>query len=145
MIGRIFAAAGVVGMCVNCHVCGDRHIAHSHQKPPYQDETADHAAEDEIQSEQRDPTAKGPASRHDPEAHPMETEGQAAADPEPYIIQLAALHADGFENTVQQQGRRHGQNKSAEKSMHESERRLLAGLTPEKQVQLIHLFAAKSL
>ena len=96
-------------------VCGDRHIAHGYQKPPCQDETADHAAEDEIQSEQRDPAAEGTAARHDPEAHPMEAEGQAAEYPEPHIIQLAALHAGGFENSVQQQGRRHGQHAFYEK------------------------------
>ena len=63
-------------------VCGDWHIAHGHQKPPCQDETADHAANDEIQREQRNPAPEGTAAWYDPEAHPMEAEGQAAEYPE---------------------------------------------------------------
>lgn len=59
-------------------VCGERHIAHGHQKPPCQNEIADHATNDEIQCEQRNPVAKGATAWYEPEAHPMEAEGQAA-------------------------------------------------------------------
>lgn len=90
-------------------VCGDRHIAHGHQKPPCQNETADHSAKDEIQSEQRDPAPEGTVARHDPEAHPMEAEGQAAEYPQPYIIGDPVLRASGFENAKQQNCHGHGQ------------------------------------
>jgi len=59
-------------------VCGERHIAHGHQKPPCQNEIADHATNDEIQCEQRNPVPKGATAWYEPEAHPMEAEGQAA-------------------------------------------------------------------
>ena len=40
----------------------------------------------------------------------MEAEGQPAEYPEPHIVQFPVLHAGGFENTIQQHGRRHGQH-----------------------------------
>lgn len=81
-------------------VCGQRHIAHGHDQTPGQDETSDHAAQNEVEGKQSQAAAEGPAARYDPEAHPMEAEGQDAEYPEPYIVQLAALHAGGFENAV---------------------------------------------
>ena len=49
-----------------------RHIPHRHDQPPCQNETTDHAADNEVQREQGDPSTQGAAARHDPEAHPME-------------------------------------------------------------------------
>ena len=77
-----------------------RQIPYRYDQPPYQNETTDYAANNEVQREQGDPSTQGAAARYDPEAHPMEAEGQAAEYPEPYIVQLAALHAGGFENAV---------------------------------------------
>lgn len=77
-----------------------RHIPHRHDQPPCQDKAADHTAQNEIQGKQGDPSTQGAVARHNPEVHPMEAEGQATEYPEPYIVQLAALHAGGFENTV---------------------------------------------
>ena len=84
----------------NQAVCGQGHIAHGHDQPPCQDETSDHSTQNEVECEQRQAAAEGPAARYDPEAHPMEAERQAAEYPEPYIVQLAALHAGGFENAL---------------------------------------------
>lgn len=81
-------------------VCGQWYIAYGNDQPPYQYETADHSAQNEVERKQRQAAAEGAASRYDPEVHPMEAEGQAAEYPEPHIVQLAALHAGGFENAV---------------------------------------------
>lgn len=81
-------------------VCGQGYIAHGHDQPPCQDGAADHTAQNEVEGKQGDPSTQGAAARYDPEAHPMEAEGQDAEYPEPYIVQLAALHAGGFENAV---------------------------------------------
>ena len=59
--------------------------------------------------------AQGAPARHDPHAHPMDAEGQAAEYPEPEKIQLPIPHAGGFENTVQQPGGGDGQNRLFEK------------------------------
>lgn len=75
---------------------------------PYQTDNFYAAVERQIQVEKEvrkvvqksKAAAEGAAARYDPEAHPMEAEGQAAEYPEPHIVQLATLHADGFENTV---------------------------------------------
>jgi len=77
-----------------------RYIPRRHDQSPSQNETANHTANNEVQRKQANPTAQGAAARYDPEAHPMEAEGQAAEYPEPHIVQLAALHAGGFENAV---------------------------------------------
>lgn len=81
-------------------VDGEGHIPCRHQQAPHQDEAADYAADHEVQNKQGGAAAQGVAARHDPDAHPMDAEGQAAEYPEPYIVQLAALHAGGFENAV---------------------------------------------
>src|SRR5699024_11804365 len=59
--------------------------------------------------------AQGAPARHDPHAHPMDAEGQAAEYPEPEKIQLPIPHAGGFENAVQQPGDGDGQNRLLEK------------------------------
>ena len=64
-------------------VDGEGHIPRRHQQAPYQDEAPDEAADDEVQREQR-----GAAARHDPDAHPMDAEGQTAEYPEPEKIQI---------------------------------------------------------
>ena len=90
----------IVRLPHNQAVDGEGHIPRRHQQAPHQDETPDESADDEVQREQRGAAAQGAAARHDPDAHPMDAEGQAAEYPEPYIVQLAALHAGGFENAV---------------------------------------------
>lgn len=93
-----------------------RHIPHCHNQPPGQDETADHAADHEVQRKQGDPSTQGAVARHDPETHPMEVKRQSAEYPESYIVKLAVLHAGRFENTVQDQRHRRGQYAFEEKS-----------------------------
>ena len=83
--------------------------AHGHDQPPCQDETTNHAADNEVQRKQGDPSTQGAAARHDPEAHPMEAKRQPAEYPEPYIVKLSVLHAGGFEDTIQNQCHGHGQ------------------------------------
>ena len=58
-----------------------RYIPCRHQQPPDQHETTDHAADNEVQREQGDPTAQGTATRHDPEAKPPDAERQPAEYP----------------------------------------------------------------
>ena len=60
------------------------------------------------------PPRESPA-RHDPHAHPMDAEGQAAEYPEPEKIQLSIPDAGGFENAVQQPGDGDGQNRFLKK------------------------------
>ena len=96
-------------------VDGEGHIPRRHQQAPYQDEAPDEAADDEVQHEQRGTAAQGAAARHDPDAHPMDAEGQAAEYPEPEKIQLSIPDAGGFENAVQQPGDGDGQNCLLEK------------------------------
>ena len=62
-------------------VCGQRHIPHGYDQPPYQDKTAYHTADNKIENKQRDTSAEGAAARYDPKAHPMESERQAAKYP----------------------------------------------------------------
>ena len=69
-------------------VDGEGHIPRRHQQAPYQDEAPDEAADDEVQHEQRGTAAQGAAARHDPDAHPMDAEGQAA---EYYILLFTFL------------------------------------------------------
>ena len=45
----------------------------SNDQPPCQDETTNHAADNEVQRKQGDPSTQGAAARHDPEAYPMES------------------------------------------------------------------------
>ena len=80
-----------------------------------QDEAPDEAADHEVQHEQRGTASQGAAARHDPHAHPMDAEGQAAEYPEPEKIQLSIPDAGGFENAVQQPGDSDGQNRLFEK------------------------------
>lgn len=86
-----------------------RHIPYRYDQPPYQNETTYHAADNEVQCKQGDPSTQGAAARHDPEAHPMESKRQPAEYPEPYIVKLSVLHAGGFEDTIQDQRHGHGQ------------------------------------
>ena len=92
-----------------------RHIPHRHDQPPGQNETTNHAADNEVQRKQGNPSTQGAAARHDPEAHPMEAKRQPAEYPEPYIVKLSVLHAGGFENTIQDQRHDHGQYTFEEK------------------------------
>ena len=92
-----------------------RHIPYRYDQPPYQNETTYHAADNEVQCKQSDPSTQGAAARHDPEAHPMEAKRQPAEYPEPYIVNLSVLHAGGFENTIQDQRHDHGQDTFEEK------------------------------
>ena len=91
------------------------HIPHCHNQPPGQDETADHAADYEVQRKQGNPYTQGAAARHDPEAHPMEAKRQSAEYPEPHIVELSVLHAGGFEDAVQDQRNSYGQYAFKEK------------------------------
>ena len=88
-----------------------RHIPHRHDQPPGQNETTNHAADNEVQRKQGNPSTQGAAARHDPEAHPMEAKRQPAEYPEPYIVKLSVLHAGGFEDTIQNQCHDHGRRK----------------------------------
>ena len=94
----------------------------------------EHAAKEElydkVQREQRDPAAEGATARHNPEAHPMEAEGQPTEYPEPHIIQFPASHAGGFENTVQKHGRRYRQHAFQEKCFDRFTSRHKADLLP---------------
>jgi len=72
-------------------VDGEGHIPRRHQQAPYQDEAPDEAADDEVQHEQRGTAAQGAAARHDPDAHPMDAEGQAAEYPLPVLLFAAVL------------------------------------------------------
>ena len=96
-------------------VDGEGHIPCRHQQAPHQDEAADDAADHEVQNKQGGAAAQGVAARHDPDAHPMDAEGQAAEYPEPEKIQLSIPDAGGFENAVQQPGDGDGQNCLLEK------------------------------
>lgn len=96
-------------------VDGEGHIPCRHQQAPHQDEAADDAADHEVQNKQGGAAAQGVAARHDPHAHPMDAEGQAAEYPEPEKIQLSIPDAGGFENAVQQPGDGDGQNCLLEK------------------------------
>ena len=40
-------------------VCGQGHIAHGHDQPPCQDETADHSTQNEVERKQRQAAATG--------------------------------------------------------------------------------------
>lgn len=62
-----------------------RHIPHCHNQPPCQNETANHAADNEVQCKQGNPSTQGATTRYDPEAHPMEAKRQSAEYPEPYM------------------------------------------------------------
>lgn len=95
-------------------VDGEGHIPRRHQQAPHQDEAPDEAADDEVQHEQRG-AVQGAAARHNPDAHPMDAEGQAAEYPEPEKIQLSIPDAGGFENAVQQPSNGDGQNCLLEK------------------------------
>ena len=79
--------------------------------------TAYHAADNKVQCKQGDPSTQGAATRHDPEAHPMEAKRQPTEYPEPYIVKLSVLHAGGFENTIQDQRHDYGQYTFEEKML----------------------------
>ncbi len=96
-------------------VDGEGHIPRRHQQSPRQDEAADESTNDEVQHEQRGAAAQGAAARYDPDAHPVDAEGQAAKDPEPEEIQFSISDTGGFENAVQQPGDGNGQNGLLEK------------------------------
>ena len=96
-------------------VDGEGDIPRRHQQAPHQDEAPDEAADYEVQHEQRGTAAQGATARHNPDAHPMDAEGQAAEYPEPEKIQLSIPDAGGFENAVQQPGDGDGQNCLLEK------------------------------
>ena len=60
----------------------------------------------------------------------MEAEGQPAEYPEPHIVQFPVFHAGGFENTVQQHGRRYGQHAFQKKCFDRFTSRHKADLLP---------------
>lgn len=94
-----------------------RHIPHRYNQPPRQNETADHAADYEVQRKQGNPSTQGAAARYNPEAHPMETKWQPAEYPEPYKVELSVLHAGGFEDAIQDQRHSYGQYTFEEKRL----------------------------
>ena len=105
----------IVRLSYDQAIDGEGHIPCRHQQAPHQDEAPDEAADDEIQHEQCGTTTQGAAARHDPDAHPVDAEGQAAEYPEPEKIQLSIPDTGGFENAVQQPGDCDGQNCLLEK------------------------------
>lgn len=74
------------------------HIPHCYNQSPYQNEAADHAAQNKAEREYGDSAAKGASAGHNPKAHPMDAEGQTAENPEPYIVKGTVPHAGGLED-----------------------------------------------
>ena len=96
--GMVISHVVLLFLANNQAVHGQRHIAYRHNQPPHQNEAADHTAQNKAECENGDSAAKRAAARHDPKAHPMDAEGQAAENPEPYIIKGSAPHAGRFED-----------------------------------------------
>ncbi len=65
---------------------GQGHIPGHNQQPPGQDEAANHTAHNKVQGEGGNATAEGPPTGNQPYTHPMQAKGQAAENPEPYIV-----------------------------------------------------------
>lgn len=83
-------------------VDGQGNIPGCDDQTPGQDKSTDDTADDEVEHECGNAASEGSAARSDPEAHPMQTEGQTAENPQPDIIRHAVLHAGGFEDTDEQ-------------------------------------------
>lgn len=74
-------------------VDGQRNIPGCDDQTPGQDKSTDDTAYDEVEHECGNTASKGSAAQNDPEAHPMQTEGQTAENPQPEIIHHTVFHA----------------------------------------------------
>ena len=83
-------------------VDGQRNIPGCDDQTPGQDKSADDTADDEVERESGNVSSEGSAARNDPEAHPMQTEGQTAENPQLDIIRHSVLYAGRFENADEQ-------------------------------------------